>query len=259
MRMIAEATHVVRRPGHAVRHDGQRVAHLPRTSARINASNPCSEYMFLDDSACNLASINLMKFVDAGGRVRRRGLPRGGGHPDHRAGDPRRQRQLPDQGDREEQPRVPAARPRLRQPRRAADVARPALRRRRRAPVRGRDHGADDRRGVRPVGAASRAITAARSRATSKNREPFLRVMRKHRDALKDVNRGARPGRPLPRRRSEAWDEAVELGEEYGYRNAQTTVLAPTGTIGFMMDCDTTGDRAGHRPGEVQEAGRTGA
>ena len=73
-----------------------------------------------------------------------------------------------------------------------------------------------------------------------KNREPFLRVMRKHRDAMRDVN-----GRNVPSDLYAAaragWDDAVELGESCGYRNAQATVLAPTGTIGFMMDCDTTG------------------
>jgi len=97
-----------------------------------------------------------------------------------------------------------------------------------------------------------------------KNREPFLRVMRKHRDAMRDVNArnvppdlygGARaswddavaeigskfvPAELMAGAR-QAWDEAVELGEDFGYRNAQATVLAPTGTIGFMMDCDTTG------------------
>ncbi len=73
-----------------------------------------------------------------------------------------------------------------------------------------------------------------------KNREPFLRVMRKHRDAMRDVN-----GRNVPpdlyQAAKSSWDDAVELGELHGYRNAQATVLAPTGTIGFMMDCDTTG------------------
>ena len=62
--------------------------HTSKATAPINASNPCSEYMFLDDSACNLASLNLMKFVDAGRQVRRRGLPPGGGRDDHRAGNP---------------------------------------------------------------------------------------------------------------------------------------------------------------------------
>src|SRR5207247_1268185 len=73
-----------------------------------------------------------------------------------------------------------------------------------------------------------------------KNREPFLRVTRKHRDALRDVNaRNVPPD--LYNAAKDSWDDAVELGEQFGYRNAQATVLAPTGTIGFMMDCDTTG------------------
>jgi ribonucleoside-diphosphate reductase alpha chain len=73
-----------------------------------------------------------------------------------------------------------------------------------------------------------------------KNREPFLRVMRKHRDALRDVNARNVPS-DLYGAAKGVWDDAVELGEQFGYRNAQATVLAPTGTIGFMMDCDTTG------------------
>ena len=73
-----------------------------------------------------------------------------------------------------------------------------------------------------------------------KNREPFLRVMRKHRDAVSEINSKHVPA-DLYAGAKQAWDEAVELGEDFGYRNAQATVLAPTGTIGFMMDCDTTG------------------
>ena len=73
-----------------------------------------------------------------------------------------------------------------------------------------------------------------------KNREPFLRVMRKHRDAMRDVNARNVPS-DLYAAAKGSWDDAVELGEQFGYRNAQATVLAPTGTIGFMMDCDTTG------------------
>jgi len=72
------------------------------------------------------------------------------------------------------------------------------------------------------------------------NREPFLRVMRKHRDAIKDIDARHVPA-DLYNAAKQSWDEAVELGEDFGYRNAQATVLAPTGTIGFMMDCDTTG------------------
>ena len=73
-----------------------------------------------------------------------------------------------------------------------------------------------------------------------KNREPFLRVMRKHRAALKDIDRSALP-KDLFEAAKAVWDEVIDLGEQYGFRNAQSTVLAPTGTIGFMMDCDTTG------------------
>ncbi len=112
--------------------------HTCPNTARINASNPCSEYMFLDDSACNLASINLMKFVDEDGEFDAVGVRGGVPDDDHGAGDPGRQRELSDAGDREEQPRLPAARPRLREPRRAADVARPALRQRRRPRLRRR-------------------------------------------------------------------------------------------------------------------------
>src|SRR5256886_187347 len=72
------------------------------------------------------------------------------------------------------------------------------------------------------------------------NREPFLRVMRKHRDSVKGINQRNVPA-DLYAASKECWDEAVRLGEQFGYRNAQATVLAPTGTIGFMMDCDTTG------------------
>jgi ribonucleoside-diphosphate reductase alpha chain len=72
------------------------------------------------------------------------------------------------------------------------------------------------------------------------NRDPFLRVMRKHRDAMKDVSQRHVPA-DLYHAAKQSWDDAVELGEDFGYRNAQATVLAPTGTIGFMMDCDTTG------------------
>jgi ribonucleoside-diphosphate reductase alpha chain len=73
-----------------------------------------------------------------------------------------------------------------------------------------------------------------------KNREPFLRVMRKHRAALKDVDKTHVP-KDLMEAAKTVWDEVIEMGEQHGFRNAQATVLAPTGTIGFMMDCDTTG------------------
>src|SRR6185436_7043569 len=73
-----------------------------------------------------------------------------------------------------------------------------------------------------------------------KNREPFMRVMRKHRDAVSEISQKYVPV-DLFAGAKQAWDEAVKLGEDFWYRNAQATVLAPTGTIGLMMDCDTTG------------------
>jgi ribonucleoside-diphosphate reductase alpha chain len=73
-----------------------------------------------------------------------------------------------------------------------------------------------------------------------KNRDPFLRVMRKHRTALKDIDKTNVP-KDLLQAAKTVWDEVIEMGEQHGFRNAQATVLAPTGTIGFMMDCDTTG------------------
>ena len=98
LHMIAEATHVCGDPG--MQFDTTINAwHTCPNSGRINASNPCSEYMHLDNSACNLASLNLMKFVDDGGRLRHRGLPPRRRHHDHGAGHHRRQLELSDGGD----------------------------------------------------------------------------------------------------------------------------------------------------------------
>ena len=104
----------------------------------------------------------------------------------------------------------------------------------------GGDHRADDRRGLRAVGAHR-----ARSRRPVRRlrRQPRAVPARHAQASRRDQGhqRQARARRPLRRGAKQAWDEAVELGEDFGYRNAQATVLAPTGTIGFMMDCDTTG------------------
>ena len=126
--------------------------HTCPNTDRINASNPCSEYMFLDDSACNLASINLMKFVDDGRRAGRRRFPGGLPHAHHGAGDHRPELELSDEGDRAKQPRLPAARPRVCEPGCAADVARAAVRQRRGSRVRGGHYRRDDRRSLRAVG-----------------------------------------------------------------------------------------------------------
>ena len=101
----------------------------------------------------------------------------------------------------------------------------------------------------------------------ARNREPMLRVMRMHRDAAYEIDRDASllPGEAggaasnLYRAACDDWDEAVRLGEILGYRNAQATVLAPTGTIGLLMDVRHDRHRARLRPREIQEARLTAA
>ena len=211
---IAEATHVCGDPG--MQFDTTiNEWHTCPASGRINASNPCSEFMFLDDSACNLASLNLMKFVDARGEFDVAAFRAAVRTLDHGAGDPRRARELPDEGDREEQPRVPAAGPGLREPRGAADVARPAVRQRRRPRLRRGDHGADDRRGVRPV----RADRARRRRAVRRVRQEPRAVPPRHPEAPRrdeGHHAGERPERPVrggaDRRGTRRWRSASSTG-----------------------------------------------
>jgi ribonucleoside-diphosphate reductase alpha chain len=238
MRLIAEGTHICGDPG--MQFDTTiNEWHTCSNTDRIYASNPCSEYMFLNDSACNLASINLMKFVNDAGEFDVVGYkaairtlitaqeiivdnasypsptieknshayrPLGLGYAN--LGALLMSRGLPYDGDAGRD--YAAALTALMTGEAYAQSARIA-----------RDHG----------GPFS---------GYEKNREPFLRVMRKHRDSMRDVNARNVPSDLYTAAKS-SWDDAVELGEEVGYRNAQATVLAPTGTIGFMMDCDTTG------------------
>jgi ribonucleoside-diphosphate reductase alpha chain len=238
MRLIAEGTWVCGDPGMQFDTTVNEWHTCPNT-ARINASNPCSEYMFLDDSACNLASLNLMKFVREDGEFDAEAFkaacrtlitaqeilvdnssyptkaieknshayrPLGLGYAN--LGALLMSRGLPYDGDSGRD--YAAAITALMTGEAYAQSARVA-----------RDHGGP-------------------FTGYDANREPFLRVMRKHRDAMKDVNQKHVPA-DLYNAAKQAWDDAVELGEDFGYRNAQATVLAPTGTIGFMMDCDTTG------------------
>jgi len=238
MRNIAEGTHVCGDPGMQFDTTINEWHTCPETD-RIHGSNPCSEYMFLNDSACNLASINLMKFVKADGEFDTVGYkacirtlitaqeiivdnasypsapieknshayrPLGLGYAN--LGALLMSRGLPYDSDTGRD--YAAALTALMTGEAYAQSARIA-----------RDHG----------GPFS---------GYEKNREPFLRVMRKHRDSMRDVNARNVPT-DLYAAAKTSWDDAVELGEQHGYRNAQATVLAPTGTIGFMMDCDTTG------------------
>ena len=159
---------------------------LPNTG-RINASNPCSEYMSIDDSACNLASLNLMKFRKEDGELDVEAFEHAVDVDLPRAGDRRRLLVLPDARDRAQRDRLPPARARLREPRRAADGARPALRLRRGPGLRGRDHGADD--GPRRTASRPRWRSGwARSPGTQPNAAAMIGVIAKHRAAVGNIN-----------------------------------------------------------------------
>jgi len=238
MRLIAEGTWVCGDPG--MQFDTTvNEWHTSPNTARINASNPCSEYMFLDDSACNLSSLNLMTFVKDDGEF------------DVEAYRAACRTMITAQEilvDNSSYPTPAIAK--------NSHAFRPlglgyanlgALLMSRGLPYdsdAGRDY-AGALTAVMTGEAYAQSARIARDHGGpfagyDVNREPFLRVMRKHRDAIKDINVKHVPD-DLYAGAKQAWDEAVELGEDFGYRNAQATVLAPTGTIGFMMDCDTTG------------------
>ena len=238
MRMIADGTWVCGDPGMQFDTTVNDWHTCPNT-ARINASNPCSEYMFLDDSACNLASINLMKFVGADGDL------------DVKAFEKACEVFITAQEILVDNASYPT--PSIG---RNSHDYRPlglgyanlgALLMSRGLPYdsdAGRDYSATIT-AIMHGAAYAQSSRVARDHGGpfpgyEKNREPMLRVMRKHRAALKDIDRTHVP-KAMYERAKAIWDECVELGEQHGYRNAQATVLAPTGTIGFMMDCDTTG------------------
>jgi ribonucleoside-diphosphate reductase alpha chain len=238
MRQIASATWICGDPGMQFDTTVNDWHTCPNT-ARINASNPCSEYMFLDDSACNLASINLMKFLRDDGEFDAPAFAR--------ACETfiTAQEILVDN----------ASYPTKAIEKNSHDY-RPlglgyanlgALLMSRGLPYdseAGRDYAAAIT-AVMHGAAYAQSARVARDHGGpfpgyEKNRDSMLRVMRKHRAALKDINRTHVP-KEVFETAKEIWDECVELGDAHGYRNAQATVLAPTGTIGFMMDCDTTG------------------
>jgi len=238
MRMIADGTWICGDPGMQFDTTVNDWHTCPET-ARINASNPCSEYMFLDDSACNLASINLMKFVGEDGEFQVEGFAKAcetfitaqeilvdnASYPTPAIGVNSRDYRPLGLG--------------------YANLG--ALLMSRGLPY-DSDAGRDYSAAITAVmhGAAyAQSARIARDHGGpfpgfAKNREPMLRVMRKHRAAIKDIDRTHVP-KDLFEGAKAIWNECVELGEQHGYRNAQATVLAPTGTIGFMMDCDTTG------------------
>ncbi len=212
--------------------------HTCQHTARINASNPCSEYMFLDDTACNLASLNLMKFLG----------PRG-------VFDVKAFRHAVDITITAQEILVDNAgypTPRIAE---NSHNFRPlglgyanlgALLMSLALPY-DSDAGRDMAGAITALMCGDAYAQSARIAERlgpfpgyAENREPMLGVIRMHRDSLRPI----KPENVQPQLLSaaqESWDQALEIGEKYGYKNSQVTVLAPTGTIGFMMDCDTTG------------------
>jgi ribonucleoside-diphosphate reductase alpha chain len=212
--------------------------HTCKVTDRIYASNPCSEYMFLDDTACNLASLNLMKFLGPSGQF-----------------DVEAFRQAVDVTITAQEILVANASyptPKIAQ---NSHDYRPlglgyanlgALLMSLAVPY-------DSDAGRDICGAITALMTGEAYHQSSKiaermgpfagyaqNREAMLDVIRMHRDSVRPIKEeNVQPS--LLRAAQEVWDDALEHGEKFGYRNSQATVLAPTGTIGFMMDCDTTG------------------
>jgi ribonucleoside-diphosphate reductase alpha chain len=256
--------------------------HTSKNTARINASNPCSEYMFLDDSACNLASLNLLKFapngtfdveayrhavdilitaqeiiVDNAGypteQIMRNShdyRPLGLGYAN--LGALLMAAGLPYDSDagRDYAACVTAIMcgEAYLQSSRIAEICEPL------APAT-----EITKKTLAETNLGSNTMPGGACPGWYINREPFLDVIRMHRASVNAIGTSngrvgtAAPGRPAERSSAASqidelisaskacWDEALAHGERFGYRNSQVTVLAPTGTIGFMMDCDTTG------------------
>ncbi|HEY3358813.1 MAG TPA: vitamin B12-dependent ribonucleotide reductase [Polyangia bacterium] len=213
--------------------------HTCPNSGRINASNPCSEFMFVDDSACNLASLNLMRFVDDNGEF-----------------DVESFRHAVEITILAQEIMVGRAKYPTERITENSQTYRPlglgyanlgALLMARGLPY--------DSEPGRAYAAAITSIMTGHAYAMSarvsrdvtgpfdayeQNRDPMLGVLEKHRRYVDRIDAAYVPYDLISAARS-AWDEALTVGREHGFRNAQVSVLAPTGTIGFMMDCDTTG------------------
>ena len=211
--------------------------HTCKNTGPINSSNPCSEYMFLDDSACNLASLNLMRFLREDGTF-----------------DVERYKAAVEIFITAQEILVDHASYPTEKIALNSHLFRPlglgfanlgslimAL---------GHAYDSDEGRAIAGALTAIMHLHAYTQSAQiaermgafegfARNREPMLQVVEMHRDAVKRIH----PSCPdyLRGAAQRCGDEAVELGRRYGYRNSQVTVLAPTGTIAFMMDCDTTG------------------
>lgn len=237
MKKISKATWACADPG--VQFDDTINAwHTCTNTDRIHASNPCSEYMFLDDSACNLASINLVKFLHEDGSFNIEAY-----------------RHTVELFILAQEIIVDfASYPTLKIAKNSHDYRPLGLGYANLGTllmIKGIPYDSDK---GRAIAGALTAIMCGRAYKTSaeiarymgpfngyhKNKQPCLEVMRKHQAAAGNISEESCPMDLLDAAKAD-WNDAVALGEKYGYRNAQTTVLAPTGTIGLLMDCDTTG------------------
>ena len=237
MKMMAEAAWQCGDPG--IQYDTTiNDWHTCPNTARINGSNPCSEYMFLDDTACNLASLNLMKFVGEDGEF---------DVEDFRAACRTVITAQEILVDNSSYP-TPAI------DRNSHDFRPLGLGYANLGVLlmdRGLPYDSDAGRSYAAVVTAlmhgeayaqSARVASAMGpfAGHAKNAEPMLRVVDKHRKHAHMIDSSLVP-KGLLQAATDVWDEAYALGAQHGYRNSQVTVLAPTGTIGFMMDCDTTG------------------
>jgi ribonucleoside-diphosphate reductase alpha chain len=237
-RAMADAAHLCGDPG--IQYDTTINEWNPvSNSARQYATNPCSEFSFLNDTSCNLASVNLMKFVRPDGEF---------DVDDYRYAcrvTITAQEILVDNASYPT-PRIEENSHRFR-PLGLGYANLGAL-------LMSRGLAYDGDKGRNFAAALTAIMTAEAYRQSAviardhggpfaeypKNEEPFLRVIGKHRDAAYQIPEDGVPTEVLEASRR-LFDEALELGREHGYRNAQISLLAPTGTIAFMMDCDTTG------------------
>jgi len=212
--------------------------HTCPQSGRINATNPCGEYNHLDDSACNLSSLNLLKFVRPDGEFDIEAFR-------HAVSIMILAQEIIVGNSSYPTPKIARTAEAFRQLGLGyANLGALLM-------SRGLPYDSDQ---GRAYAAAITALMTGQAYLMSAqiaermgsfagfavNREPMLRVIGKHRESLARI-----PSDLVPRDLLEAahyvWDEALRLGEIYGYRNSQVTVIAPTGTISFAMDCDTTG------------------
>ena len=237
MHEIAEATHQCGDPGMQFDTTINRW-HPCKNTSRINASNPCSEYMFLDDSACNLSSLNLMKFINPGGQFDVQGFRHAvntlivaqeiivdnASYPTEKIA----------QNSHDYRPLGLGF----------ANLG--ALLMSLGIPY-DSDRGRDYAGAISAVMCGQAYLTSAQISASvgafpgyAKNEEPFLEVIKMHGDSCAGISSRNIPS-DLYKATKECWNSAYEQGRESGFRNGQVTVIAPTGTIGFMMDCDTTG------------------